>query len=406
MEVIIILLVSLLVLAGVGFGIRALIRAAGQQQQAVVKSREQYLTELGGRPAEHPRTGSFHMCFTEGQRAVELLMQGGKSPYCILAVELPDIGGGAAATAGSPFRDYAGTQLGAPKLELRPETRWDRLGKALRINRELQVGDPQFDEQVYLESDAADEILRRILAAPEVRRATVGLLGLGCSLISLNNGQHRLAARWSKYPWPDPAQIRAAAQQLDALAAGLPAISAWPKPPALSRGGRIIGYACLAAAVGILLTFVGRSAYRPLTDELWGLGVLAGAVAWLLLVPLVLLLVKGRSNGLRAFMATSCVLLVGCPTLICGGLALINGAFDTAPRQIHQAQILRRYIQRGSKGSVTRYVKVAPWPPHAEAIRLRLTADEFARTPDKGTVAVRTGRGALGYEWLAGIGEP
>lgn len=48
---------------------------------------------------------------------------------------------------------------------LRAESSFDRFGSKLKINREFQVGDPAFDRSVYIESDAPDVTLARLLDA-------------------------------------------------------------------------------------------------------------------------------------------------------------------------------------------------------------------------------------------------
>ena len=54
-------------------------------------------------------------------------------------------------------------------IELRRETDFDRLGKRLGLNREYATGDAAFDAAVYIESDAADTTLARILGSEAVR---------------------------------------------------------------------------------------------------------------------------------------------------------------------------------------------------------------------------------------------
>lgn len=50
-------------------------------------------------------------------------------------------------------------------IVFRRERAIDRFGKALRINREYEVGDPAFDQGVYIESDVPDATLARLLDA-------------------------------------------------------------------------------------------------------------------------------------------------------------------------------------------------------------------------------------------------
>lgn len=66
--------------------------------------------------------------------------------------------------------------LPAPVL-LRPEDGIDRLGKWLRINRELRTGDARFDRSIYVESDVDDEGVSWLLHHASVRADVLSLVG-------------------------------------------------------------------------------------------------------------------------------------------------------------------------------------------------------------------------------------
>lgn len=62
------------------------------------------------------------------------------------------------------------------QIVMRPRNGMDRLGLRLGLNRALYLGDPVFDAQVYIESDGDEGTVRQVVAAPELRAATLSLL--------------------------------------------------------------------------------------------------------------------------------------------------------------------------------------------------------------------------------------
>ncbi len=93
-----------------------------------------------------------------------------------------------AAPSGGPFRDGTQARIESPApLTLRFETRVDRLGKWLRINRETQTGDPAFDDRVYLESEAPDALVLAALVDRGTRAGVVTCLTLGCTSLTLDD---------------------------------------------------------------------------------------------------------------------------------------------------------------------------------------------------------------------------
>src|SRR5262249_19632846 len=66
--------------------------------------------------------------------------------------------------------------LPMPRMLLRPERGRDRFGKAVFLNREVQSGDPAFDDRIYIETDEPAETVRRALESVKVREAIGALL--------------------------------------------------------------------------------------------------------------------------------------------------------------------------------------------------------------------------------------
>ncbi len=91
-----------------------------------------------------------------------------------------------AAPAGA-YREGARGHLAVrPAIIMRRETRNDRFGKRLGLNREIQTGDAPFDEAVYLETDSPEEDVRLTLAGEGVHEAVRKLLTSGVSRVQLS----------------------------------------------------------------------------------------------------------------------------------------------------------------------------------------------------------------------------
>jgi len=80
---------------------------------------------------------------------------------------------------------------GRPKVVLRRETANDQKVKRWKLNREVQTGDPTFDELVYVESDAPDKHLQTVLQSPETRHTIKTLFELGYRPIGINTEGNR-----------------------------------------------------------------------------------------------------------------------------------------------------------------------------------------------------------------------
>ena len=128
-------------------------------------------------------------------------------------------------------------QASAARLSVvvRRETSIDRLGKKLRINREVQTGDAAFDAAAYVESDAPDADVERVLGSAEVRRRAYALLEQGFSKVVLPTGAGPLVAtRDTGGIGLEPEAVRAACHDLAAAAVAL-------VPPPTARASRCLG---------------------------------------------------------------------------------------------------------------------------------------------------------------------
>lgn len=100
------------------------------------------------------------------------------------------------ATASREVSAYRGS--GRPVLDepvaltIRPEGWRDRAGKRLGLNAEVEIGDPDFDERVYLEGDD-EEGVRQMLSSAELRGLVLELFSDGVAVVAVRRGLGRLS---------------------------------------------------------------------------------------------------------------------------------------------------------------------------------------------------------------------
>ncbi len=88
--------------------------------------------------------------------------------------------------------------LSAPRpmaIQLRKETAGDLRGKRRGVAVETQLGDPVFDEAVYIDSTSRPEVIQRVLGAAPARAAIQALLAGGAGPITLDAKGGTIAVR-------------------------------------------------------------------------------------------------------------------------------------------------------------------------------------------------------------------
>lgn len=297
------------------------------------------------------------------------------------------------------------------------ESRLDRLGKRMRINREFQTGDAAFDERVYVDSPAQDGDLWRLLASQAVREAIVSMLdeerGLGVHLqIS--------AAREGEAPQREPGirmrlllrdfekteAIRRSVRSLFDLAKAFEqeahfeqgpygraaGAHAAPEPPLTTRWGRVT-LALSMALVPLAYAVVGPS------DRTFGsttaiYGVAFAFVLWVLSFFFYAALFRGRSSSLTTVLGFTFLSLGFFPFGIVFA-AHVNTAFDGGRETTERGSA---HYQTQSKGPG--YVSVrADWLRGAPTARYH---ERFPLTTSDGEVPVFVvvKPGAFGVPWI------
>lgn len=311
----------------------------------------------------------------------------------------------AAARAGAaekgPFREAPSRRIPSPApLTLRPETRLDRAGKSLRINRETQTGDAAFDERVYLESDAPDSAVLAVLVDPALRASVVKLLELGAVSVTLDRGGALCISRPLRQAnLLGVDRLAPLIETLGAAAEAIPPLVA--AKPIRTLATKVMIASFVSAALSVPLFFLCDALWETITTDLYAACALVGFLVWMLVVPVLVVVLRGRSDSLRMLVTSALSLLF---TLPVGGTDLVlmlNGVFDGSPSIDHETRVISRRATSGKNRSY--HVTLGSWRPGEQKIELTIGSSLYSRVSEGTDVTVTTSRGALGWERLRRI---
>ncbi len=350
------------------------------------------------------------------------------SPHGNIQVTISARRGGKGALIGVLFSVTLPLKVTMADIELRAETKTDRVGSALGINREFQSGDPVFDRAVYIESDAPDTTLRRLLStsvralaarvvdqsklsvelhAPPLIAGTVADLQaslMAPTIVSilapkevLTNPSIRqlpdfvaalapavLQAHQENHTTPDP---------YGRIASVVDVQSERPLKTRFARGGVVVALVAMSWIGGMI--FSGPS---PLGSPLLNAQIAVSATLYVLLLVTFVLLLRGRSTSLRNVLIAAVVTIFGSGI---AGVAItkhLNAAL--APEGTEVVTGLAQ-VHYGSKGGSSVSVLVDGEYAHlpgSEARRLSATTTGV-------TVRVMVRTGGIAGRWIESV-EP
>lgn len=316
-----------------------------------------------------------------------------------IGAELPD-----ASLDGSAYRARGGGRAltqpieRLPHVVCRPETRMDRLGKRLGLNRELQTGDPTFDDAFYVETPAAG-VAHPILALPSLHAAARECAALEAELV-LNAEGHAVAAKIGKNGLLfDAAALDRALEALARLALDLPPVRdpTLRKPKGFAWGqlfgvlGGIV-FILVATAVSLDITVVGPGFVAFVAKV--AAGVFGASLLFVWLVS------RGRPRGLARFLVGFALALAGSVPISAGTLLLANRIGDESSRLV-RAPFKDKRSTRG-KNSTTYYVTTGPWEGHPDGAELDVDRASFEAAKPGVEIQIELGEGRLGYAWVRG----
>jgi hypothetical protein len=293
-----------------------------------------------------------------------------------------------------------------PAITVIPEGKVDRFGKAIGLNREVQTGDPAFDDAAYVDTVEEDAPVHRVFESEAVRAGIRELLSLGYKVQLSSRG----LAAFQLLPHgtvPDLSRVSEAVALLGQIAGALPALD-----PASFKGtiplryARFLAFALLwiplLVLAGLLEGMMGSPGERTLSMGHKGLVLgLCALTAWVVYVALVALRLRGRSYAFRVLLFTAGFGLFGIPT--CGViLALaLNQALDGSPGEAHAATVVGTSKYKGRCR-----ITVASWFDPTREERLPVSCKHLAGLAKGSLVQVKSHEGALGMPWVEPIAFP
>jgi hypothetical protein len=295
------------------------------------------------------------------------------------------------------YREQGRAQLDMrPAILLRPETGTDRLGKRLGLNREVQIGDPELDALVYVETDAPDEDVQRTLADDRVRRGVRDLLASGASRIQLDP-EGLSAVRVLRRGTPfGAADLDRTAALLAEAASAMPLFKAGqamkPRSPLTGVLGLVFG----AMAMPIML---GLAGHAPLDVAAKTTGIGGGFALWALVVAALVVTLRGRSDSLRRIALLSFAALFAVPAGVYAGLVGANRGLDASPAVDHPTTVTQVWTSRG-KNTTYFHVAVASWRPEERTVSLDVSQGFYSKVKAGSRMVVTTHEGRLGWEWV------
>jgi|GEM_PF-1882242 len=286
------------------------------------------------------------------------------------------------------------------------ETSTDRLAKNIGLNREIQVNDPTFDQEVYIECED-QSFIDRLFNEPDTRELVRNLLK-NFSRLEIDGCRCMLV----KTPCEDLAvvnsnEITAAALGMDQLAAQLPPSSAGEisATPLTDESRRLEQFFIVVAAViftaGLILVIWGFSSYEPLlkgrlfVTSLYVSIPLAGVAGFYVLSQL-----KGLSTSARSFETFAVFATIGVVLCCLGGGVVLNGMMDISPSQAHQCVVIGKRITH-SKNSTSYYVSTSSWSERVPYYEFSVSLSLYDLLANGDPCQVTTRAGYLGYEWVA-----
>jgi hypothetical protein len=300
-----------------------------------------------------------------------------------------------------PFRDAPSPRIQSPApLTLRLETRVDRAGKFLRINRETQTGDAAFDARIYLESDAADPVVLAALVEPGLRTNVVKCLELGSSVVTLDL-EGNLGV---EHPLREAKLLHAdhLTPLLDALGAAAEAIPPLVAARPIHTFGAKVTTACIVGAIlTVPVYFLCNWPWEALRPDLYTSSVLAGLVLWMISLPILAVVLRGRSVSLRDLVTGAGTLLLGLPLGATDLMLIGNGLFDSSAPVAHETRVTNLRFTKGKNTSY--YVTFGSWHPGEATIELNIGSSLYYKLAEGTTLSVTTSEGALGWERLRSI---
>ncbi|MFO0605946.1 MAG: hypothetical protein U0324_22365 [Polyangiales bacterium] len=280
-----------------------------------------------------------------------------------------------------------------PHVTLFPEGAFERFGKSISLNREVQLGDESFDRAVYIDTaEKSDERVRELLAGPGLREGVRALLAMGFKVQFSLRGvtAFRIDSVYAQSPAPvDVPAVLNALARIVSEAPRFDAATLSPAPNPLRTGYVIAG---ASVGVGLLIGALGAAASGGTLDPVGPVPFVFGAALWGVFMLVLVAAVRGRSDALQHVLLGALVGVFALPMLGGFGLVALNSALDGAPAERHTATVLRMHRKPLD-------LHVTSWRPGRDEEAVLTTGAFFQQVKPGDRVEVRVHPGRFGWAW-------
>jgi hypothetical protein len=287
-----------------------------------------------------------------------------------------------------------------PPIWLRRERGIDHVAKALGIEREVELGIPDFDSSTFISSNAPDEMVRRALAGTETRRLVREILEQGWTVSFSKEGvsASRLAGIWRPF---DASAMPAILDRLQALAASLPELGGVEvrslKPPVGSYAVLLPAFASIFLPTILAVSGLREVVHVPPDDHILVGALAAGLVPWFLIVMLLARRLNRRPLAMLEIPALAFALVATVPFLSAFALFYVNSAADHGAPVLHHTRVADWY--KHNRGTVYLWDGVGSkekviLPPSVLPVQIGDALDVESRP------------GAFGWMWISSVTRP
>lgn len=350
----------------------------------------------------------------------------------------------------------------ASTLSVRREGKIDQFFKNIGLNKEIQLHDPDFDNDCYLEGED-EKFAREILGSVEVRAAVKRLLEKFTAIEFQRNFCQLRLTPFTKIEFLSQPFLQQALGDFERIVQGLPpavktdfpiqnqvsinydALPPWVKntlqnltgapltassnptqglpPGARDRVNMInaqmvssnsatlfpgMGPAMgLSAAVfgGGMILFFFSAIFCPLVYPflIWQyVGILALILGGFILSR-IFEMVRGHPSSAKIFGLSMIFVISGSVFLSVAILVLSNAIGDPSSPSVHSCTVSSKRVSHSSKNGDSYYVSVSPWEPGQSSYEFSVNGDEYANhnIPHKTIYRITTKKGNFGFEWIA-----
>jgi hypothetical protein len=287
---------------------------------------------------------------------------------------------------------------------LRQENPLDGLAKRIGLAVELQTGDPEFDNAVYVSTDDPD-YARRFFEDAGRRAAITRLMADGYPTLELTNGTLTAQRTPYQHPTSDEAvaaeqeAVNRAARALAEIRQDAPSSGGASRFPLRWRSRSLMVFPVLAVVSGIVSRIAAPGHILDDSDLFWW-SLRYSVPAAALFAAVAYRSLKGHSDSHWMLMVIALAAFFAFPFGGSGLSELVNSRMDTAPEFVHEVDVVT-FLEVRSKNSTYYELRLKSWRPDRDFEYVPSDRQEYESAPREPLrVQLATRPGALGFEWV------